>query len=106
MSELEEQLLGWFKKISACPCKAYPDQKCPSSVEQFCFENYQAICNLIRCGLKLAKHKDGWWIRLLGKNGKEANLCLGENHGPIVESVLRDNCEMDASGDLEIKETR
>ncbi len=39
----------------------------------------------------VSKMPDGWWLHLTGKDGKMADIYLGPEHGPIVESVLSDN---------------
>ena len=41
----------------------------------------------------ISKMPDGWWLHITGKDGKMADVFLGPNHGPIVESVLNDNAD-------------
>ena len=41
----------------------------------------------------VSKMSDGWWLHITGKDGKMADVFLGPNHGPIVESVLNDNAD-------------
>jgi len=62
---------------------------------EFNEECWNRICDAIRDLIenrpKVPHHKDGWWIHLVGKNGRVADFYLGKRHGPIVESVLKDN---------------
>jgi len=47
----------------------------------------------------ISKMPDGWWLHLTGKDGKMADVYLGPEHGPIVESVLNDNAAREGEGE-------
>jgi len=73
----------------------FVDETSPSYSEtKYNIGIYQAIlAALERKKPTVSKMSDGWWLHITGKDGKMADVFLGPNHGPIVESVLNDNAD-------------
>ena len=91
---LEEKIARdteWLKHLEALDV----DETRPSYSEtKYDIGIYQAIlAALERKKPTVSKMSDGWWLHITGKDGKMADVFLGPNHGPIVESVLNDNAD-------------